>query len=261
MAQMRAVMDKILASPQVKRTAWLLVAVVGCGVCLTLVSPGRSLVQATPPLQAQTPVTHNGHGQDDKSMSDEDLSPPGNANSPSSAADSPAADQITTQSNQESSEKQENQQSASSASSGRGWPQPKNQGREGGVFNETKSDKPVNLGTELLISLLLVLVLGGIAFVVIKRLLPRLRWGRLVGQGRKIRLIESVGVGPRQQVHLLEVGGRSLLISTSRDGVRMLADVTDALGGGTDVVSEPKPSEPAPGGFAGILDKTLGGDA
>jgi len=205
-----------------------MVALLGCLVCLAIASPGRGQTSATrdagvPPARPADVPSASDDGADSTSSSDQ-------GDGTFSAGGTPAP---------------------------RGFGLPTRQ--DGGGL-PTRSDPP-GFFNELLVSLLLVLILGGVAFVVIKRVLPRLKWGRLIGQGRKVRLVESVAVGPRQQVHLLEVGGRSLLISASRDGVRMLADVTDAFhpGGqdgeaGTDT-----------GGFAGILDKKLdtkqGGDA
>jgi len=78
-------------------------------------------------------------------------------------------------------------------------------------------------------SLLVLVVLAGVAYIVIKKYLPKLRLGSLVGQGRSVRLVESISIGPRQHVHLLKVGGRSLLISATREDVRLLADVTEAI--------------------------------
>jgi len=83
-------------------------------------------------------------------------------------------------------------------------------------------------------------------------------------------VVETVGLGIRQQVHLLEVGGRRLLISATRENVRLLADVTDAFeaGGPADGTSAGPgggkvgggPSSDA-GGFINILNTKLGGDA
>jgi len=99
-----------------------------------------------------------------------------------------------------------------------------------------------NIGLQLMGSLLVLVVLAGVAYVVIKKYLPRLRLGSLVGQGRSVRLVESISIGPRQHVHLLKVGGRSLLISATREDVRLLADVTEAIVEGEEQAA-PAPAE------------------
>ena len=93
-------------------------------------------------------------------------------------------------------------------------------------------------------SLLVLAVLAGIAYIVIKKYLPKLRLGSLVGQGRSVRLVESISIGPRQHVHLLKVGGRSLLISATREDVRLLADVTEAINEGEEqAIAEAAPTQ------------------
>lgn len=80
---------------------------------------------------------------------------------------------------------------------------------------------------KMMLSVLLVIVLGVTAIYVTKKL-----GGRVVRlPGRKIRIVETVHLGSRKAVHLLEAGNRRLLIGSSGESITMLADVTDALGG------------------------------
>ena len=47
--------------------------------------------------------------------------------------------------------------------------------------------------------------------------------------GKKIRIIETVHLGPRRAVHLLEAGNKQLRIGSTTESITRLADVTDAL--------------------------------
>ncbi|KKL51429.1 hypothetical protein LCGC14_2295610, partial [marine sediment metagenome] len=57
-----------------------------------------------------------------------------------------------------------------------------------------------------------ILVLGGIGLVVVKKVLPRIA----PRAGKRIVVLETVYLGPRKSLHLLEVGSRRFLIAGSR---------------------------------------------
>jgi flagellar biogenesis protein FliO len=89
---------------------------------------------------------------------------------------------------------------------------------------------PDNLNTKELFSkmmfaVLLVIALGAAAIYISKKLLPKIT--NL--PGKEIRLIETVHIGPRKAVHLLEIGNQRFLISSTSESITKLADVTDAL--------------------------------
>jgi len=71
----------------------------------------------------------------------------------------------------------------------------------------------------------LVAVLGAAAIYVSKKLLPRIT--NL--PGKEIRVVETVHLGPRKTVHLLRIGHQWILIGSTNEEIRKLADVTDAL--------------------------------
>ncbi|HET6428293.1 MAG TPA: flagellar biosynthetic protein FliO [Phycisphaerae bacterium] len=73
---------------------------------------------------------------------------------------------------------------------------------------------------------LIILVLGGAAMILARRYAP----GRALGRSTSIRILESTYLGPRKVLHLVQVGRRHLLLSSTREHVRMLADVTEAAG-------------------------------
>jgi len=86
-------------------------------------------------------------------------------------------------------------------------------------------DDPSSLLGHTLAAIVVILILGGAALFVIKRLLPKLG----VTQGRRIHLVETVYVGPRKTLHVVQVGDRTLLLSGTREQLRLVADVTGSL--------------------------------
>jgi len=69
-------------------------------------------------------------------------------------------------------------------------------------------------------------VLGVVGLWAVRRLAPKIRQRR----GRHIAVVETACLGPSRNIHLLRVGDRDLLISSTREHVSMLADVTGAVG-------------------------------
>ena len=87
-----------------------------------------------------------------------------------------------------------------------------------------------NLGSKemffkLMLSVLLVGGLGAAAIYISKKLLPRIT--NL--PGKKIRIIETVHLGPRKAIHLVEIGNQRILVGSTNENIRKLADVTDAF--------------------------------
>lgn len=82
-------------------------------------------------------------------------------------------------------------------------------------------------GTELfyktMLAVVLVAALGTAAIFMTKKFLPKIA----NFQGREIRVIETVHLGPRKSVHLLEIGSRRLLIGSTNENIRKLADLTE----------------------------------
>ncbi len=71
----------------------------------------------------------------------------------------------------------------------------------------------------------IILVLGVVAVLVVKRVLPKIQRSA----GKNISILETVYISPRSSVHLLRVGTKKYLVSRSGEGVCLLADVTEAL--------------------------------
>jgi len=91
---------------------------------------------------------------------------------------------------------------------------------------------PTNAGTtgllyRMLAYTLIILVLGGAALFVIKRVLPKIA----SSTGKSISVLETVYLGPRKTLHLLQVGSQRFLVAGSRDQVSMLGEVTSAFAG------------------------------
>ena len=86
-----------------------------------------------------------------------------------------------------------------------------------------------NFGGELysktILAVLFVLVLGAAAIYVSKKLLPKIT--NL--PGKEIRIVETVHLGPRKTVHLLEIGDRRYLIGSTNETISTLADLDSTL--------------------------------
>ena len=74
----------------------------------------------------------------------------------------------------------------------------------------------------MMLAVLIVVVLGAAAIYVSRKLLPRI--ANL--PGKEIRVAETVHLGPKKAVHLLEVGDRRFLIGSTSESVTKLADIT-----------------------------------
>ncbi|MHC4144037.1 MAG: flagellar biosynthetic protein FliO [Planctomycetota bacterium] len=80
-------------------------------------------------------------------------------------------------------------------------------------------------GLRVALAVLFVVALGAGAIYVSKKLLPRI--ANL--PGKQIRVVETVYLGPRKAVHLIEIGDRRLLIGSTNENIRKLADITGEL--------------------------------
>ena len=95
---------------------------------------------------------------------------------------------------------------------------------DGSGFDPEALDGAGSYTWKMLASLLVVVVLGVVAAFALKRLKPRLG-----GTGRKLSVLETLHLSPRNAVHLLQVGAKKILVASFKDGVAMLDDVTAAL--------------------------------
>jgi flagellar biosynthetic protein FliO len=77
------------------------------------------------------------------------------------------------------------------------------------------------------VAVLFVLALLVGAIYVSKRLLPKIT--NL--PGREIRIVETVHLGPRKAVHIIEIGTRRFLIGSTNENVTKLADLGSDLTG------------------------------
>jgi len=90
-------------------------------------------------------------------------------------------------------------------------------------FSTRTGDKPGirELFFKMMFSVLFLVVLGVAAIYVSKRFLPKIT--KL--PGKEIRIAETVHLGPRKAVHLLEIGNRRLLIGSTNENITRLADL------------------------------------
>ncbi len=76
----------------------------------------------------------------------------------------------------------------------------------------------------MMLSILLVIGLGAAAFYLSKKVLPKVARG----SAKEIRVVETVYLGPRKALHLVEVGHHRLLIGSTNETITPLAAVSDA---------------------------------
>jgi flagellar biosynthetic protein FliO len=76
---------------------------------------------------------------------------------------------------------------------------------------------------KMMLSVGLVLGLGGAALYVSRRVLPKVTHA----PGKEIHVLETAYLGPRKALHLVEVGGQRLLIASTSDHVTMLTTVNE----------------------------------
>ena len=84
-------------------------------------------------------------------------------------------------------------------------------------------------------SILMIIVLGGVAYYISKKFMPKLR----PTSGQDINIRETIHLGPNKTMHLVEVGKKKFLVGSTSENISMLADVTetlDAEAGDDDIV-------------------------
>jgi flagellar biosynthetic protein FliO len=95
-----------------------------------------------------------------------------------------------------------------------------------------KLPKQTDLFRQFATAIGFVAVLGAGAFYVSRRLGPR--WNPT--RGRHLRIVESIGLGPHRQIHLLEVDGRRLVVGSTAQAIGLIAEIRET--------AEPKGNEP-----------------
>ena len=101
---------------------------------------------------------------------------------------------------------------------------------------DTMDDDPAPWG-QMVAAVIVILVVGGVSLLVIKKFVPRLA----VSTGKTISVVESIYLGPRLTVHLVDVAGQRFLLSSTRDRISMLAEVAPPGGEGVEGQGETSP--------------------
>lgn len=99
-------------------------------------------------------------------------------------------------------------------------------GSESGGLFENESGYLTGQGGlffRVILAILFVVALGAAAIYVSKKLLPQI--ARV--PGKEIRILETLHLGPRKAVHLIEIGHRRFLIGSTNESVTKLADITN----------------------------------
>ncbi|MBS3734259.1 MAG: FliO/MopB family protein [Phycisphaerae bacterium] len=111
---------------------------------------------------------------------------------------------------------------------------------------------------EMLAYTIILLVLAGVGIYVARRFLPRIG----TQAGKRVSVEETVALGPRKSVHLLRVAGRRYLVSSSREQITLLADVTDAVADDADAAAADGAiaGETGAGDFGAVLNRQATSD-
>ena len=95
-------------------------------------------------------------------------------------------------------------------------------------------DTDTGIYSTVIRAVLFVVVLGVAAFYVSKKLLPKIT--NL--PGKEVRVVETVYLGPRKAVHVLEVGSRRFLVGSTNENITKLADITDITSNFTELSAQ-----------------------
>ena len=72
---------------------------------------------------------------------------------------------------------------------------------------------------------IVILLAGAAAMVLAKRYLPRLR----PAGGGRIRLVDTPYLGPRKQLHVVQIGSQRFLVASCRDSVTMISELASTF--------------------------------
>jgi flagellar biosynthetic protein FliO len=105
----------------------------------------------------------------------------------------------------------------------------------GGLFEKDSgfsdgSDYPSGQGEFFLraiLAIIFIVILGVVAIYVSKKFLPQIARA----PGKEIRIVETVHLGPRRAVHLIDIGHRRFLIGSTNENITRLADMTESCTG------------------------------
>lgn len=110
-----------------------------------------------------------------------------------------------------------------------------------GIFDDanfsSRKDERFETGElfyRMILAILLVVVLGVVAIYVSKRLLPKIT----TLSGKEIRIVETVHLGQRRTIHLIEAGGRRILIGSTSEAITKLAEVSSETSASSQQSSE-----------------------
>jgi flagellar biosynthetic protein FliO len=97
----------------------------------------------------------------------------------------------------------------------------------GGSFNPEAADDNLNATLrKMTLAVLIVVALGVAVMYLSKKIVPKLSRA----EGKKIKLIETVHLGSRKTIHLLEIAGQQILIGSTPDRITKLADIFSEKG-------------------------------
>ena len=85
-------------------------------------------------------------------------------------------------------------------------------------------DTGISFGWLFIKTIAAMVVVIGLAFVVLRYVLPRFRWQQKGGASR-IKVLERFGLETRKGLYIVQVGGKTALIGTSDHAINKLMDL------------------------------------
>jgi flagellar protein FliO/FliZ len=117
------------------------------------------------------------------------------------------------------------------------------------IFTAPAATPDINVGGELLRVLLSLAAV--IALIFVAGWMSRRLQARNLPGGRRIRCVESMAVGARERVLLIDADGKRLLVGVGQGGMRTL----HVYEGAAPAAASPPPDAPAAPNFAQLLSR------
>jgi flagellar protein FliO/FliZ len=117
------------------------------------------------------------------------------------------------------------------------------------IFTAPAATPDINVGGELLRVLLSLAAV--IALIFVAGWMSRRLQARSLPGGRRIRCVESMTVGARERVLLIDADGKRLLVGVGQGGMRTL----HVYEGAAPAAASPPPDAPAAPNFAQLLSR------
>jgi len=88
-------------------------------------------------------------------------------------------------------------------------------------YQETEKSDPGDVLRRMMLAVSIIVILGVAAMYASKKVLPKFSQT----QGKKIKVVETIHLGSRKTIHLLEIGDQQILVGSTPDRITKLTDI------------------------------------